>query len=225
MTGRISVDVPTRDGERSHAATLEPLREPQVLEVIVSDGASTDRTREIAARLADRVVVDRVGRAAQMNAGAAVARGDVLFFLHADTLVPPGFAAAILNACEHAIGGRFDITLDAPGVAYRAMEKAVNLRSRWSGLFTGDQGLFIRREVFRELGGFPEQPLLEDLALSQAMRRRGSVAALEQCLRTSARRWQLHGVARTVALMWWIRTLYFCGVSPQRLARLYADAR
>lgn len=225
MSDRISVVVPARNESRSIAATLEPLREPQVLEVIVVDGSSEDETRAIARSFADRVLTGTVGRGLQMNAGAAVAQGEILFFLHADTIVPEGFAAAIVAACRGAIGGRFDVVLDAPGFAFRVIEKAINLRSRWSGVFTGDQGLFIRRSVFEDLGGFPEQPLLEDLALSRAMRRRGPVAALRQCLRTSARRWQRHGVVRTVALMWWIRTLYALGLSPERLARMYRDAR
>jgi rSAM/selenodomain-associated transferase 2 len=225
VSDRISVIVPARNEARSIAATLEPLREPQVVEVIVVDGSSEDETRAIARPLADRVLTGTVGRGAQMNAGAAVARGEILFFLHADTIVPEGFAAAIVAACRDAIGGRFDVVLDAPGFAFRVIEKAINLRSRWSGLFTGDQGLFIRRDVFEDLGGFPEQALLEDLSLSRAMRRRGPVAALRQCLCTSARRWQRHGVVRTVALMWWIRTLYVLGLSPERLARMYRDAR
>jgi rSAM/selenodomain-associated transferase 2 len=223
--GRISIVVPTLDEAATVAATLGRLREPEVLEVIVVDGASADDTRSIAARLADRVIVAPRGRAAQMNAGARAARGDILFFLHADTLVPRGFAAAIVEACARAVGGRFDVELDAPGLAFRVIERAINLRSRWSGLFTGDQGLFIRRTVFEALGGFPDEPLLEDLALSRSLKRRGEVAALRERLRTSARRWQRDGVARTVARMWWIRALYALGVPPRRLAELYRYRR
>jgi rSAM/selenodomain-associated transferase 2 len=225
VSGRISIIVPTRNEAETIAVALAPLREPGVLEVIVVDGASRDDTREIAESLADRVIDSPPGRARQMNEGAAAARGEILLFLHADTAVPRGFAAAIVAACEHAIGGRFDVSLDAVGLRYRIIETAINLRSRWSGLFTGDQGLFIRADVFRELGGYPDQPLLEDLALSRTMKRRGRVAALRERLRTSARRWQRHGTARTVALMWWIRGLYALGVSPRRLARLYRDLR
>jgi rSAM/selenodomain-associated transferase 2 len=225
LSDRISVVVPARNEARSIEATLAPLREPEVLEVIVVDGSSEDETRAIARPLADLVLTGSVGRSAQMNVGAVAARGEILFFLHADTIVPEGFAGAIVAACRDAIGGRFDVVLDAPGFAFRVIEKAINVRSRWSGVFTGDQGLFIRRAVFEEIGGFPEQALLEDLALSRAMRRRGSVAALRRCLRTSARRWQRYGVARTVLLMWWIRTLYLLGVSPERLARYYREAR
>jgi rSAM/selenodomain-associated transferase 2 len=225
MSDRISVIVPARNEARSIAATLAPLREPEVLEVIVVDGASEDATREVARPLADRVLAGGVGRATQMNAGAAVARGEIFFFLHADTIPPEGFAASIIDACRGAVGGRFDLALDARGVAFRVIETAINLRSRWSGVFTGDQGLFIRRDVFEDIGGYPNQALLEDIDLSRAMRRHGRVVALRQRLRTSPRRWQRHGVVRTVALMWWIRTLYFLGHSPERLARMYRDAR
>jgi rSAM/selenodomain-associated transferase 2 len=221
----ISIVVPARNEAGAIAATLAPLREPEVLEVIVVDGGSSDATAERARPLADRVLEGPVGRARQMNAGGAVARGDVLLFLHADSLVPAGFAAAIVGACRGAIGGRFDVRLDAPGLAFRVIERAINLRSRWSGLFTGDQGLFIRRDAFEALGGFPDQPLCEDLALSKAMKRHGRVAALRLRITTSARRWQRHGVARTVLLMWWIRARYALGADPAALARIYGDAR
>jgi rSAM/selenodomain-associated transferase 2 len=218
---RISVIVPTLNEAATIAPTLLRLSEREVLERIVVDGGSTDGTRTIAEDLADRVMIGPVGRAAQMNAGAKVARGDILFFLHADTLVPAGFAAAIVAACEHAVGGRFDVELDAEGFALRVIERAINLRSRWSGLFTGDQGLFVRHAVFEAMGGFPDQPLLEDLAFSQALKRRGEVAALHERVRTSARRWQRHGVVRTVLLMWAIRALYALGMPPASLARMY----
>jgi rSAM/selenodomain-associated transferase 2 len=224
---RISIIVPARNEERVIGATLECLREPEVLEVIVADGESEDRTAEVAGSVADRVIRTTAGRARQMNAGAEIASGEILLFLHADTLVPPGFAAAIVAACERdgAIGGRFDVELDARGIGYRIVESGINWRSRWSRLFTGDQGLFIRRELFVRLGGFPDQLLFEDLALARAIKQAGKVAALRLRLRTSARRWQRGGLARTVLLMWWLRALYFLGVPPERLARGYRDVR
>jgi rSAM/selenodomain-associated transferase 2 len=222
---RVSVIVPTRNEAATIADTLARLREPEVLEVLVVDGESEDATVDLARPLADRVIGASPGRARQMNTGAEIARGEVLLFLHADTKPPRGFAAAIVEACGDAIGGRFDVELDAPGLAYRVIAAAINVRSRWSGLFTGDQGLFIRRDVFESLGGYPDQPLLEDLALARAMKRRGPTAALRLRVRTSARRWQRHGVARTVLLMWWIRLLDALGVAPERIARLYVDAR
>ena len=217
----ISIVVPTLDEEKTLSATLAPLREPQVLEVIVADGGSGDGTQEIAARFADRVIEARRGRAAQMNAGAKLAQGDILLFLHADTIVPTGFAAAIVRALTDAdvIGGRFDLELDDRGVAYRTIAAMIRLRSRWTRAFTGDQALFIRRDAFERLGGYPDEPLLEDLALSVAMKRAGRIACLRERVVTSARRWRERGVARTVLLMWAIRGLYAAGVPPRRLAR------
>jgi len=221
----LSVIVPARNEAGTITDTLARLREPEVLEVLVVDGGSDDATVDLARPLADRVIEAPEGRARQMNAGAEVARGELLFFLHADTKPPEGFASAIVHACRYAIGGRFDVELDAPGLAYRVIETAINVRSRWSGVFTGDQGLFVRRDVFESLGRYPDQPLLEDLALARAMKRRGPTAALRLRVRTSARRWQRHGVVRTVLLMWWIRSLAAAGVEPAKLAELYRDDR
>ena len=193
--------------------------------MIVVDGCSSDGTAAAAAPFADQVIAAPAGRATQMNAGAAAARAEILFFLHADSQVPAGFGRAIVRACETAIGGRFDVMLDAAGFAFRMIERGINWRSRASGLFTGDQGLFIRREVFESLGGFPDQPLLEDLALAKAMKRRGPVAALRERITTSARRWERHGVTRTVLLMWWIRERDALGADPAALAKVYRDAR
>ncbi len=221
----ISVVVPVRNEAATIAATLAPLREAEVLEVIVVDGGSTDGTAALAAPLADRLLAAEPGRAKQMNAGARAARGEILFFLHADTVVPRGFAAAIVAACERAIGGRFDVALDATGIAFRVIERAINWRSRRSGLFTGDQGIFLRREAFEAIGGYPDQPLLEDLELAKAMKRHGAVAALRERLTTSARRWQRRGVLRTIVLMWWIRGRYALGTDAATLARIYRDTR
>ena len=223
----ISIVVPTLEEASTLAATLGRLREPEVLEVIVADGGSRDGTREIAAALADRVIETPRGRALQMNRGATIARGETLFFLHADTRVTPGFAAAIARALEDSavVGGRFDLELDDPGLAYRTVAAMIRIRSRWTRVFTGDQGLFVRRDVFERLGGYPEEPLLEDLALSIAMRRAGRIACLRERVVTAARRWRHRGVVRTVVLMWTIRGLYALGVPPRVLARLYATVR
>jgi rSAM/selenodomain-associated transferase 2 len=227
MSATISIVVPALDEEATIAATLGRLREPEVREVIVADGGSADRTREIAAPLADRVIEAPRGRASQMNAGAAAASGDVLLFVHADTLVPPGFAAAIVRAlaAPEVVGGRFDVELDEPGFLYRLVGTAISLRSRWTRLFTGDQAIFVRRDAFERLGGYPDQPLMEDLALSIALRGAGRIACLRERVRTSARRWSERGVVRTILLMWTIRGLYAAGVSPRTLARFYAAVR
>jgi rSAM/selenodomain-associated transferase 2 len=223
----LSVVVPALDEAPVLGATLSAARQPGVAELIVVDGGSRDATVAIARRLADRVLAASRGRALQMNAGAAAARGDVLLFLHADSRPPAGYAALVAAALADpaVVGGRFDLRLDAPGVAYRVIERLISLRSRLTRVATGDQALFVRRAVFERLGGFPPWPLMEDLALSRGMKRTGRIACLGAPVLTSARRWQRHGVARTVLLMWALRLAFYAGVPPARLARLYRDAR
>jgi rSAM/selenodomain-associated transferase 2 len=224
---RMSVIVPTLDEASVIAVTLTAARAAANVELIVVDGGSSDDTVRIARDLADEVLSTARGRALQMNAGARMARGDVFLFLHADTRLPVGYAAAIGAALEDAgaVGGRFDLRLDAPGVAYRLLERAITTRSRLTRVATGDQAIFVRRAVFERLGGFPLLPLMEDVALARALKRTGRVACLRDAVLTSARRWQRHGLARTVVLMWTLKLAYYVGVSPERLARAYAHAR
>src|SRR3989441_324585 len=227
LPAALSVVVPTLDEAEALPATLAAARQPGVHEVIVVDGGSRDDTRAVACSLADRVLEAPRGRARQMNAGAAAARGDVLLFLHADTRLPAGYAQAVAGALADpaVVGGRFDVRLDAAGLAYRAIGRLISLRSRLTHVATGDQAIFVRRAVFERLGGYPLVPLMEDVALSRAMKRAGRVACLNETVTTSARRWQRHGVARTVLVMWALRAAYYAGVPPARLARIYPDAR
>lgn len=223
----VSVIVPTLNEERILAATLTRARQPGVHEIIVVDGGSVDATRAVAEPLADRVLSAPQGRAAQMNAGADAARGDVLLFLHADTRVPEGYTVAVAAACAQPgiIGGRFDVNLQPATWLLRLTGQLMNWRSRLSRIATGDQAIFIRREVFEQLGGYASIPLMEDIELSRRMKRAGRIACLRQRVTTSARRWQKHGVVRTILLMWSLRLLYFFGVSAARLQRLYANTR
>ena len=221
----VSVIIPTLNEESVLAATLQRARQPGVHEIIVVDGGSMDATRALAASRADRVVSAPCGRAAQMNAGAAYACGEILLFLHADTWLPEGFAAVVTAACAAAVGGRFDVQLEPSSLLLWLTGELINVRSRWSRIATGDQAIFIRRDVFEQLGGYADMPLMEDVDLSRRMKRAGRIACLRARVITSARRWQKNGVVRTILLMWTLRAAYFWGVSPERLRRVYANTR
>jgi rSAM/selenodomain-associated transferase 2 len=225
---RFSVIVPMLDEERAIERTLRALRigAPDA-EIIAVDGGSRDATIARAEPLADRVITALRGRAHQMNQGARAASGGVLAFVHADTIVPPSFARDIEDALRDAsvVGGRFDVELDARGAIYRLIGALISARSRISRTGTGDQAIFVRREVFERLGGYREIELCEDLDLARRLKRAGRVACLRSRVVTSARRWQEQGVARTIVTMWAIRIAFLLGVSPARLSRHYADAR
>jgi len=224
---QISVIVPVLNEAAVVGDTLRRARQPGVVEILVVDGGSTDQTATVAADLADRVLHSAPGRARQMNVAAAVARGEILLFLHADTLVPDGYAHAILDALHdtEVVGGRFDLHLAPSSPLLWLTAELINLRSRLSRIATGDQGIFIRRQVFERLGGYADIPLMEDLDLSRRMKRAGRLACLRQRLTTSSRRWRQNGVVRTILLMWTLRFLYTCGVSPVTLKRVYANTR
>lgn len=224
---RLSVIVPVLDEEAVLAAALDRVRGGGAHELIVVDGGSRDATRAIAARFTDRVLVTGPGRARQMNAGAAVARGDTLLFLHADTLLPAGFADAIAAACAdpRVVGGRFDVRLDGTSRWLPLVAAAINLRSRLTRIATGDQAIFVRRAAFEALGGFAAVPLFEDVRLTAVLRHHGTVACLREQVTTSARRWEQRGVMRTIVLMWALRLGNALGVAPERLQRFYAAVR
>ena len=219
--------VPALDEAEALPATLARVRAAPIHELIVVDGGSRDATRAVAAPLADRVLATSAGRARQMNAGAAVATGDVLLFLHADTALPAAFDRAVAAALADpsVVGGRFDVRLEGASRGLRLVAAAINLRSRVTRIATGDQAIFVRRTVFEALGGYPAIPLLEDVSLMRALKRAGRIACLRETVATSARRWDERGVARTVVLMWTLRLGYALGVSPARLLRLYRDVR
>jgi rSAM/selenodomain-associated transferase 2 len=209
-------------------AALAPLRAAGH-ELIVADGGSHDGTAERAAAGADRVLAAPRGRARQMNAGAAAARGEVLLFLHADTRLPPGADVQVQQAlADGAHWGRFDVRIegDARGRSewFPLIAALINLRSRLSGIATGDQALFVRRRLFEQLGGYADQPLMEDIELCRrlkALPAAGAPACLRARVATSGRRWLTHGVWRTIVLMWWLRWRYWRGASAEQLARLY----
>lgn len=224
---RVSVIIPTLNEAPGIALTLSHVRQTGECELVVVDGGSSDGTADIARAHADSVVTVARGRAQQMNAGARVATGEVLLFLHADTVLPDGFSALVQQALYDpaVVGGRFDVRLDAEGWPFRMIETLMNTRSRWTKICTGDQALFTRRETFLALGGFPELELMEDIEFSRRLKKVGRIACLRARVRTSARRWQRDGVLRTIALMWTLRLAYFYGVSPRRLKTFYGETR
>jgi rSAM/selenodomain-associated transferase 2 len=193
----------------------------------VVDGGSEDATREAARPLADRVLEAPRGRARQMNAGAAAARGEVLLFLHADTALP-GDALRLLELGLGATGrawGRFDIAIAGSHPLLATVSTLMNLRSRWSGIATGDQAIFVKREAFASVGGFPDIPLMEDVEISRRLKALSAPLCVRSRAVTSGRRWERDGVLRTILLMWKLRFAYAMGVAPERLARRYGVER
>jgi rSAM/selenodomain-associated transferase 2 len=224
MNRRISIVMPVLDEAATIEATLAalaPLRARGV-ELVVVDGGSTDGTVRLALPLADAVLASPRGRARQMNVGAARAGGDLIVFLHADTVLPPDADRCVAAALERgAWWGRFDVRIAGRPWMLQVVAALMNLRSRVSGIATGDQAIFVRRDVFERIGGMPDQPLMEDVELSRRLLRLARPACLRDRVVTSGRRWETRGVWRTIALMWRLRWRYWRGESPQALARAY----
>lgn len=225
----ISVIVPALNEAQGIAAALAelaPLRS-RGHEVIVVDGGSSDDTPALARRAADCVASAPRGRASQMNAGAALARGEVLLFLHADTRLPENADARILQglAASGRAWGRFDVRIEGESVFLPVIAFFMNLRSRASGIATGDQAMFARRDAFERAGRFPPLELMEDIALSRSLKRVSRPLRLADKAVTSGRRWERRGVLRTVLLMGWLRLRFFFGAEPASLARFYDGER
>lgn len=207
-------------GLAARLRALQPLR-ARGAQVVVVDGGSTDSTWAVARALADRVLLAASGRALQMNAGAQGAQTAALLFLHADTQLPLDADSLITKALHTAHWGRFDVRIDSGAWPLRMIGGMMNLRSRLTGIATGDQAVFVRRESFEAVGGFAPIALMEDIALSQSLKHFGPPACLRERVTTSARRWQQHGVWRTMLLMWRLRVAYFLGSAPDVLAQRY----
>jgi len=223
---KLSVIIPVldeADGIAQALTALAPMRARGV-EVVVVDGGSRDRTVERARPLADRVIVAPRGRGAQMNAGAAVAAGTTLLFLHVDTRLPDDADRLIVEglAGSGCAWGRFDVRIVGLHPLFPLIAAMMNLRSRLTGIATGDQAMFMSREAFA--AGFPDIPLMEDIAMSKHLKRLGRPLCIASSVVTSGRRWERHGVLRTILLMWRLRFAYLMGADPARLARSYGYA-
>jgi len=229
---RLSIVMPVLDEAAIVEASLQalvPLRAAAGVEVVVVDGGSRDRTAALSAPWADAVMAGPRGRAAQMNVGARHARGNVLLFLHADTALPPAAPESIAAALQAprpgsrraAQWGRFDVRISGRRRLLGIVAALMNLRSRLTGIATGDQAIFMTRGAFDAVGGFPEQPLMEDIEMSRRLRSLTAPVCLRARVTTSGRRWEARGIWRTIVLMWRLRLLYAVGVAPERLARSY----
>jgi rSAM/selenodomain-associated transferase 2 len=222
---KLSIIVPVLNEGESIADALDALADLRALgvEVIVVDGGSRDATVPRARARADRVISAPRGRALQMNAGAEKACGDVLLFLHADTRLPADADHIVLNGLARSgrAWGRFDVKIDGDSLLLVAVAWLMNIRSRLTGIATGDQAIFVRRDAFHSVGGFPAIPLMEDIGLSKRLKRASRPLCLRACAVTSGRRWDKNGVASTVLLMWRLRLSYFFGADPKALARQY----
>ena len=221
----LSVIIPCLNEAEGFAESLQalaPLRTRGV-EIVVVDGGSTDGTIDIARPLADQIISAPRGRALQMNAGAAQACGDLLLFLHADSRLPPAADGIIVDGLNRArkTWGRFDVTVTGTHPLLRVIATMMNLRSRLTGVATGDQGLFVTRSLFEAAGRYPEIALMEDVALTKKLKAFGKPLALRHRIITSGRRWEKHGVWRTIFLMWRLRFQYWLGADPNTLAERY----
>lgn len=228
---KISIIIPVLNEATTIQQTLIRIQQTTDVEVIVVDGGSRDQTIAIANHLSKslasvlpiQVISAAAGRAHQMNAGAAVARGDILLFLHADTCLPPKFDTLLLWALQNSdtIAGAFELQIDAKLPGLRLIEKLVNMRSHFLSMPYGDQAIFMKSTIFHEIGGFPNLPIMEDFELMLSLRKLGRIAILPAPVLTSGRRWQKLGVVKTTLLNQLIIMGYFVGISPLKLVRWY----
>jgi rSAM/selenodomain-associated transferase 2 len=222
---RLTIVIPVLNEAAIIAGALQALAQLRTrgAEVIVADGGSSDGTAELALPLADRVITAPQGRGAPMNAGAALGTGDMLLFLHADTTLPENADRLIAAALTQRPWGRFDIRIAGRHPLLVVIARMINWRSRLTGVATGDQAIFATREAFLAVGGFPDQPLMEDIAISRRLKRLCRPCCIAAPVVTSGRRWEQNGVIRTILLMWCLRLSYYFGVEPALLARHYSS--
>jgi rSAM/selenodomain-associated transferase 2 len=218
----LSIIIPTLNEELMITEVLK--RIGTGVEIIVVDGVSTDTTREIAEELGAKVIIsENKGRAVQMNLGAKIARGDILLFLHGDTLLPSNYQEVIINTLSQSgiIAGAFELKITGEEKSLRLVEKLVNWRSHFFSLPYGDQGIFLKASVFEDLGGFPDLPIMEDFELIQRLKKRGKIGIVAAAVTTSGRRWQKLGVWKTTLINQLVILGYYLQISPQILKKFY----
>lgn len=216
----LTIIIPVLNEEQTIEACLlglQPLRE-QGVELILVDGGSQDSTCELASSFVDYVIKSAPGRGTQMNSGAAVARGEILLFLHADTILPPDFSPIMIS---EELWGFFPVKLSGSAWPFRVIEGAMNLRSKITKIATGDQVIFIRSEFFQSIGGFADIPLMEDVEICGRLRSVSRPVLMSGTVVTSSRRWEQQGIARTILRMWLLRLAFFFGACPHRLVQRY----
>lgn len=220
---KLSIIIPVLNEESSLSrlsSHLQSIRN-QGHEVIIVDGGSSDNTLALSYELADQVIVSKPGRAIQMNSGATNATGDIFVFLHVDTFLPDNALQIIMAAMTDNAWGRFDVRLSSNRLVFRLIESLINIRSCLTSIATGDQAMFVEKELFHRIGGFPEIALMEDVELSRRLKKIERPVCIKQKVITSSRRWESRGIVATVLLMWKLRLYYFLGMSPDRLNQLY----
>jgi len=225
LNGLLSIIIPTLNEENIITNTLERLEVLRAAghEVIVVDGGSCDKTYSIAVQYADSVLLAEAGRGWQMNAGAEYANNDILLFLHADTRLPDNVNKLINQALQEdgKSWGRFDVRLSGKAKLLRVVERMINWRSCFTGIATGDQAIFVKTSTFKQIDGFADIPLMEDLDLSRRLKRIERPVCIKTPVITSSRRWEQNGIIRTILLMWSLRLAYSLGVSPETLSKYY----
>ncbi len=220
----ISIIIPVLDEEEHISSALESIeRLNGEKEIILVDGGSIDNTVDIVKKKGVILLSSQKGRGHQMNRGAEIANGETLLFLHADTKLPDNAfleIERIIKGSEN-IGGRFNVKFDDDRFIFKLIAFLMNWRSKLTGIFTGDHAIFIRKDIFKDIGGFLEIPLMEDIAFSKKMKRGGRVVCLEDNVITSARKWKEEGIIKTILMMWFLRFLYFFKISPKFLSKIY----